>query len=170
MHGSRFALMLDHVRAIHRAVTGSDPPPPAAPVDPAQLPSAQAVERRFADLEAFARAMPLLAERVPPFSFAPPVDVLGTERELVIELGLPGVERSDVEVELLDGTIIVSGARGESTGLDGRVYFRAEMPRGPFRRALRLPEPTHGAPRVEVDGGIVRVRLQRSARTSRPQA
>ena len=168
MHGSRYALMLDHVRAIHRAVTGSDPPPPA--LDPAPVPSVQAVERRFADLEAFARAIPLLAERVPPFSFAPPVDVLGTERELVIELGLPGVERSDVEVELHDGLLTVSGARVEGNGIDGRVYFHAEMPRGPFRRALRLPEPTHGAPRVEVDSGIVRVRLQRSARTSRPQA
>jgi HSP20 family molecular chaperone IbpA len=161
-------MMLDHVRAIHRAVTGGDPPEQAPPRD--EMPSVESVTRLFAELEAYARSKPLLAERVPPFSFAPPLDVIGSERELIVELGVPGVERADVDVDLAGDLLTVSGARSTTAALDGRIYFHAEMPRGPFRRVVRLPEATGGPPRVEVDAGIVRVRLPRIARASRPRA
>jgi HSP20 family molecular chaperone IbpA len=163
-------MMLDHVRAIHRAVTGSDLPEAAPRSDEVQRPSLDAIARQFADLEAFARSMPLIAERVPPFSFAPPLDVIGTERELIVELGLPGIDRGDVEVDLTEDVLTVSGARATAQATDGRVYFHAEMPRGPFRRLVRLPEPASGPPRLEVENGIVRVRLAKIARTSRPRA
>jgi HSP20 family molecular chaperone IbpA len=170
MHGSRFEMMLDHVRAIHRAVTGADPPEHAAPPEEAPSPSVESVTQQFADLEAFARSVPLIAERVPPFSFSPPLDIIGTERELIVELGVPGIDRADVEVELAGDVLTVSGARSTTQALDGRVYFHAEMPRGPFRRVVRLPEPTSGPPRVEVETGIVRVRLPKIGKTARPRA
>ena len=66
------ALMLDHVRAIHRAVTGSDPPhgnaPP--PADAGVMPSASAVAWRFAELESLVRALPNLRARAAVFLFA----------------------------------------------------------------------------------------------------
>jgi HSP20 family molecular chaperone IbpA len=170
MHGSRFEMMLDHVRAIHRAVTGGDPPEPAPPPEHVQPPSVEAVTQQFANLEAFARSTPAIAERVPPFSFAPPVDIIGSEREIIVELGVFAVDRADVEIELAGDLLTISGARSTTLAIDGRVYFHAEMPRGPFRRVVRLPEPTSGPPRVEVDNGIVRVRLSRIAQDSRPRA
>jgi HSP20 family molecular chaperone IbpA len=169
MRASKIELMNDHVRAIHRSVTGTEPPEPSAPGE-AGAPTFEEVSRRFAELEAFARASPLIAERVPPFSFAPPLDVIGTERELLLELGLPGVERGDLEVEVEGGELIVSGARSVKPTLDGRIYFHAEMPRGPFRRVVPLPESTSGAPRVEVENGIVRIKLSRATKSPMPRA
>jgi HSP20 family molecular chaperone IbpA len=163
-------LMRDHVRAIHRSVTGSDPPE-ATPNDARIAPSFDEVSRRFAELEAMARAIPTVAERIPPFSFAPPLDVSGTERELLLELGLPGVGKHDFDVQLDGDEVVVSGARPEETpNAEGRVYFHAEMARGPFRRVVPLPVSTTGAPRIEVEHGIVRIKLARAARSPLPRA
>ena len=153
-------LMHDHVRAIYRAVTGGDLP---APAEGGDAPSDEEVERRFAELEALARAVPQIAERVPPFSFAPPMDAIGSDKELVIELAVPGVERRDVEVELNQDLLIVSGARGGERPGDGRAYLHAEIPRGPFRRVVRLPHAVAAPPRIEVEHGIIRVTLARAA-------
>jgi HSP20 family molecular chaperone IbpA len=169
MRASRLELMHDHVRAIHRSVTGREPPDPR-PRDESTAPTFDDVERDFAELEAMARSIPNVAERVPPFSFAPPLDVIGTERELQLELGVPGIERNDVEVEVIGGELIVAGARSAPATLDGRIYFHAEMPRGPFRRAVPLPESVSGAPRVEVENGIVRIKLARVTRAPLPRA
>jgi HSP20 family molecular chaperone IbpA len=162
-------LMRDHVRAIHRSVTGSDPPE-ATPTDARIAPSFDEVARRFAELETLARAIPTVAERIPPFSFAPPLDMIGTERELVLEIGLPGVGKHDFDVHLDGDELMVSGARPEAPTTEGRVYFHAEMARGPFRRVVPLPVSTTGVPRIEVEQGIVRIKLARAARTPLPRA
>jgi HSP20 family protein len=183
MRATRLELMRDHVRAIHRSLTGAEPPEPRArdanagagaganaTGDGAPALSFDDVARRFAELDALARAIPSVAERVPPFSFAPPLDVIGTERELVLELGVPGVERGDVEVDVAPGELIVTGARHTPATFDGRIYFHAEMPRGPFRRVIKLPESTSGPPRIEIENGIVRIKLSRAAQSPLPRA
>lgn len=171
MRPSNLELMHDHVRAIHRAVTGSDPPPPSTPAAGATAPTVDQVAGDFAELEALARALPTVAERVPPFSFAPPFDLIGTERELVVELGVPGVDHESVDATLDGDRLIVSGARSISAALDGRIYLHAELPRGPFRREVRLPGlVAAGRARVEVDNGIVRVRVAKPSKSSLPQA
>jgi HSP20 family molecular chaperone IbpA len=166
------ALMLDHVRAIHRAVTGSDPPDRATPppADAGVMPSASAVAGRFAELESLVRTLPDVAERVPQFSFSPACDVLATEHELLIELAVPGVEARDLHAELAVDLLIVSGVRPPDGGAEPRVMLHAELPCGPFRREVRLPRPAAGVPRVEVDRGVIRVRVAKRPKASLPQA
>ena len=166
---STFELMHDHVCAIYRALTGDElpereeghggPPPPFAEV-----------AQRFADLEAQARGLAHVAERLPPFSFAPPMDVLTTEREVLVELGVPGVERHDVQAELHGELLIVDGARPGEREADGRTYYHAELPRGPFRRVVRLPARVGGEPRIEVNQGIIRIRLPKLMKTAPAKA
>jgi HSP20 family molecular chaperone IbpA len=161
MQRETYDLMLDQVRATYRALTGSDLPEPTEPrvplppgIDPSHV-----VTRNFVELEAWVRLSPLLSERVPPFSFTPPVDVFEWDKELVIELGAPGVEEQDVRVERAGDTLVVSGVR-KTPRADGRNYRRAELPRGPFRRVVHLPhELASSQPRVEVAQGLVRVRV-----------
>jgi HSP20 family molecular chaperone IbpA len=168
MNATTLELMHDHVRAIYRAVTGSDLPEPEAAG--AEAPSEDLVAQRFAELESFARSLPTVAERVPPFSFAPPLDAIGTEKELVIELAVPGVDRRDVEVELSQDLLVIAGSRGGERPTDGRTYFHAEIPRGPFRRVVRLPFAVGGSPRVEVEQGLIRVTMTRATAGKRAKA
>lgn len=162
-----FELMHDHVCAIYRALTGSELPErePAAPPPPFAE-----VAQRFAELEAHARGVAGVADRVPPFSFAPPVDVLATEREVIVEVGVPGVERHDVEAEVRGDLLIVGGARAGERDGDGRTYYHAELPRGPFHRVVPLPARVGGEARIEVSQGIIRIRLQKRMKTAPAKA
>jgi HSP20 family molecular chaperone IbpA len=168
-------LMRDQVRAIYRALTGDEMPEATASeaTVSAESPdispeiSMDEVARRFADLEAMARRYPVVTEKVPPFSFAPPIDACDDGQELVIEIAVPGVRQEDVEVTRSGDLLTITGLRNGSRISNGRNYFIAEIPRGPFHRALRLPYAVVSEPRVEIDSGILRIRL---AKTPVPSA
>jgi HSP20 family molecular chaperone IbpA len=156
------AAMCDQVRTIYRAATGSDLPEPFSSEPEPEVPLDE-VTRRFVELEVMTRTVPSVAERVPPFSFSPPLDVISsTADEIVVELALPGVDRTDITVDTSDETLLVAGFRREPPAAGDRTYSHAEIPRGPFYRAFRLPFPTQSEPAVELDRGILRVRLERT--------
>jgi HSP20 family molecular chaperone IbpA len=155
-------LMLDQVRAIHRALTGKDLPDPPPQATAAKAPPAEEVVHRFADLEAIARNMPNVIERVPPFSFSPPVDALNDEHEVLIEVAVPGVERKDVKVERTGQMVVISGFRRGERAANGRTYFQAEIPRGPFHRVVRLPFALQGEPRIEVNQGLIEIHFPKT--------
>src|SRR6185369_5241789 len=163
MHPSVFGQMLEHVRTIHRIVVGDEVPERETSTDDAALTTEQ-VARKFGELELLARSLPVVAERLAPFSFAPPVDVMVTEREVIIEVGVPGVEEDDVQAELSGETLIVSGSLGGAPD-KGRTYHHAEMPRGPFSRVVPLPCAVASKPRLEVLNGVIRIRLAKRVKT-----
>lgn len=161
MHPTTIDLMRDQVRAIYRALTGSDLPETEEPSREEEVPMEE-VARRFADLEAMARRIPSVIDRVPPFSFAPPLDAIDEHEEVVIEVAVPGVEAEDVTVECTGEMVAISGVRRGPRSSDGREYLHAEIPRGPFYRVVRLPYPISAEAKVELDRGLIVVRLTKS--------
>jgi len=160
MHPELIEIMRNQVCTIYRAVTGADMPTVAA-ADCEPEPPLEEVTQSFAELEAMARTNPDLSERVPPFSFTPPLDVFLDDEDLLIEAAVPGVDRKDVTVECADGTIVISGIRRGHHGSNGRAYS-GEIPYGPFYRALRVPFPMSGEAAVTLERGLLRVRLKGS--------
>ena len=59
--------------------------------------------------------------------------------------------------------------RADPSG-EGRTYYHAELPRGPFRRLVRLPYAVAGEPRLEVTHGVVRVRLTKPVKAQPAKA
>lgn len=171
MHRNTYELMLDQIRAIYRAITGSDVPEGEVTL-PAGAHAAKPddVARRFAELEAMARTIPAVAERVPPFAFSPPLDVIDAENELLIEAAVPGIERSDVNVDLSGDVLVLSGMRVGEKAANGRVFRHAEIPRGPFRRVVLLPYPVMGEPRAEVERGLIRIHIAKLPKGSAARA
>jgi HSP20 family protein len=161
MHRQTFDLMEDQLRAIYRAVTGQDAPTATTSPDAPAAASPEELARRFTDLEAMARTIPAVAERVPPFAFAPPVDVVDEEADLLIETAIPGLDRADLECEVRGDTVILSGVRRGERAANGRTYLHAEIPRGPFRRVVRLPYAVSAEPRIEIERGLVHVRFRK---------
>lgn len=172
MQRETYDLMFDQVRAAYRALTGGELPAGEMRVRAVPL-VAEAIEEvmeSFAQLEAWIRGVPSLAERVAPFSFTPPLDVYERDKELVVEVAAPGVADEDVRVERVGDTLSISGVRRNAL-LDERTYRRAELARGPFRRVINLPsELANSQPRVEVERGLVRVRLGKPSMATVAQA
>jgi HSP20 family molecular chaperone IbpA len=147
-------VMRAQVQAIHRALTGTDVPEPDADEPQTAATGDDEVTDRFLELEAAARALPALAERLPTFSFTPPLDVVAGDDAVILELWVPGVDRADVDVALEPGRLVVTGIRrDEAHG----GYHYAETPRGPFLRAIPLPFALDGEPRVELERGVLRI-------------
>jgi HSP20 family molecular chaperone IbpA len=157
MQAQMIQVMRDQVRAIHRALTGSEVPELEETV--ANWPeSDEDVTRRFIALEAVARSLPAVAERVPPFSFTPALDIIAGDAAVIVELALPGIDRKDIAVERVRDELVVRGIRHDEYAGEGRA-FHAEIPRGPFRRVIPLPFQVEGEPRIELQRGVLRIYL-----------
>src|SRR5262245_9761379 len=102
--------MREQVRAIHRAFTGEDVVEDE-PTDGSEPESADVIARRFAELEVIASAFPSVMERVPPYMFTPPIDVVATDGAVLLEMALPGIARGDITIEPQPGALVISGIR-----------------------------------------------------------
>ncbi|MBI4888265.1 MAG: Hsp20/alpha crystallin family protein [Acidobacteria bacterium] len=75
-----------------------------------------------------------------PAGWVPPVDLLETADEYVLTAEVPGVRREDVQIQLRDGRLTVSGVRRERD-VACEQYHRVERGHGSFTRTFQLPVP-----------------------------
>jgi len=73
-------------------------------------------------------------------AWAPSIDLVRSEGELVLKVDLPGITSEDVEIEVSDGVLTVSGEHSEEHGAEGERYMRRERRTGSFKRSMALPE------------------------------
>jgi HSP20 family molecular chaperone IbpA len=81
---------------------------------------------------------PVLSGARPP-AWEPPVDVLETEREVLVIVALPGVNADRVEAAIEGPELVLKGTRTLPAELATAVIHRLELPQGRFERRLRLP-------------------------------
>ena len=96
-------------------------------------------------------------------SWEPPVDILETEREVLVLVALPGVDPERVETAIEGADLIVGGVRVLPAELDTAVIHRLELPQGRFERRLRLPAGRYEAVRRATAHGCLLIALQKEA-------
>jgi HSP20 family protein len=94
-------------------------------------------------------------------SWEPPIDVLETDREVLILIALPGVDPNEVEAMIDKGTLVVSGHRVLPTELRNARILRLELPQGRFERRIPLPLGRYTITRFAANG-CVGLRLAKS--------
>jgi HSP20 family protein len=95
------------------------------------------------------------------YQYVPPVEMATEGTDVVITLELPGVDVSDIDIEVVDGRLTISGERKDHwEDSRGKVLVR-EMRYGAFRRTFQLPDGV-GPDQVEAesDKGLLRVRVK----------
>jgi len=110
---------------------------------------------------------PQTAGRLRP-SWEPPVDVLETEREVLILAALPGVDVQKVEAVIENGTLILSGERTVPAELRTAKIHRMELPQGRFERRIALPPGVYGEVRRFEANGCLVVTLAKAAARRQP--
>jgi HSP20 family protein len=70
----------------------------------------------------------------------PPMDLVETEDHFVLKADLPGLDEADVNIEVEDNILTVSGERKAEHEDKREGYVRVERAYGSFRRSLTLPE------------------------------
>ena len=96
----------------------------------------------------------------PSGGWAPAVDLAETDSEIVLTADLPGLGEDDIEIEIEDGVLSISGEREDRRVSDGKGYRRVERRFGRFSRAVRLPRDTDPEKiDARFDNGVLEVRI-----------
>ncbi len=82
----------------------------------------------------------LFSEPVTTRPWAPPVDILETENELVLKADLPDINLKDVDIQIEQGTLTMRGERKFEKTDKGQGYHRIERSYGQFVRCFALPD------------------------------
>ena len=72
--------------------------------------------------------------------FMPRMDVVETESHFDVQFDLPGISADEVEIEVHEGQLTVSGTRQVSRDEKESTYHRLERTHGEFHRVLGLPK------------------------------
>jgi HSP20 family protein len=94
----------------------------------------------------------------------PAMDLLETEDHLVLRGDLPGMTEDDVNIEIKDNVLTVSGERKAEHEDKGEGYHRVERAFGSFSRSLTLPAGVDaGQVEAKFDNGVLEVRIPKPA-------
>ena len=77
-------------------------------------------------------------------AWAPQLETFRRGDKLVVRADLPGLRKEDVNVEVENGMLTISGHRSEEQVEDRDDFYRSERSYGEFYRALPLPENVTG--------------------------
>jgi HSP20 family protein len=90
----------------------------------------------------------------------PPMDLVETEDSFVLKADLPGLTESDLNLEVEDNVLTISGERKAEHEDKHEGYVRVERAFGSFRRSLTLPEGVEpDAVKASFDNGVLEVRV-----------
>ncbi len=115
--------------------------------------------------------------RTPHFSglrrgFRPQVDTYRTHdpAELTIVVDLAGVDPRDVEIVVLDRTLVITGQRRRALPECRLSYYQMEIEYGPFERRVALPEEVDASgARAACERGLLTIVLPIAAQAPRAE-
>lgn len=92
--------------------------------------------------------------------WTPAMDLMEAEDHLLLNADLPGVSEDDVQIEVRDHVLTVSGERKAEREEKGEGYYRVERAFGSFARSLTLPDGVN-PDQIEAsfDKGVLQVRI-----------
>lgn len=115
-------------------------------------------------------AIPLFGSRTGPVVTSwlntplPSVDVVEGEKAYTITAELPGLAAGDVDVSVVNGSLVVKGEKQSEKKTEDKSYYLSERSYGAFERSFYLPD---GVDRdnikAEVAKGVLTVTLPKTA-------
>jgi HSP20 family protein len=90
----------------------------------------------------------------------PAMDLVETDEDFLLRADLPGLSEKDVNVELEDNVLTISGERKSEHQERKEGFYRVERASGSFSRSLTLPEGVNPeAIKAGFDRGVLEVRI-----------
>jgi HSP20 family protein len=95
--------------------------------------------------------------------FTPAVDISETDKSYEFEIELPGMKREDVQIEVSDGILTVSGEKREEKKEDKKGYRKIERSYGKFERSFSLPADVDDKNiSAKFENGLLNISIQKS--------
>ncbi len=95
--------------------------------------------------------------------FAPRTNVAETEGHYEVSLDLPGMKPEEVNIELRENELWITGERKEEKEEKDKTYHRIERQHGQFRRVIPLATPVESDKvNAEYKDGVLRITVPKS--------
>src|SRR5204862_5772928 len=92
--------------------------------------------------------------------WVPAMDLVETDDHLVLRSDLPGLSKDDVNIEVKDGVLTVSGERKAEHEEKAGGFYRVERAFGGFSRSLSLPQDVDAnSIAAEFTDGVLEIRI-----------
>lgn len=102
--------------------------------------------------------------------WAPTMDVLTQDGDLVVRAELPGVSQEDVDITLHNGLLTISGEHKVEEEKERGGYHVKERRSGSFRRSMQLPEGVDESKiHARFDKGVLEVSVEGAAIEQSPK-
>ena len=99
----------------------------------------------------------------------PAMDLVETADHLVLRADLPGMTEDDINIEIKDGVLTVTGERKGEHEERSEGFYRVERAFGSFSRSLSLPDGVDaGGVSARFDKGVLEVKIPKPEE-SKPQ-
>jgi HSP20 family protein len=96
--------------------------------------------------------------------WVPAMDLVETDEHLVLRADLPGLTKDDVELEVKDGVLTISGERKAEHEEKSEGFYRVERAFGRFSRSLTIPDGVDAEQiSADFDDGVLEVRIPKPA-------
>lgn len=127
----------------------------------------EGLDRAFGGWPSALRSSPALLGGVS--GFTPEVNIRETEKEYLMSVSVPGVEKKDLRVDLRDDTVTIRGERKlDKDYEDKEGVHRIEQAYGSFSRSFSLPSPVDSkAAKASYKDGVLKLTLPKTAETQK---
>jgi len=94
--------------------------------------------------------------------YRPQIDVSGDDNCYQISLDVPGLDESNLSLELKDDVLIIKGEKEERSEDKDKHYYRVERSYGSFQRTLALPDDAVADEiKANLEKGVLRLEIPR---------
>jgi len=103
-------------------------------------------------------------------SFAPSIDISETEKQYIIDVEIPGIDKKDIELNVDNNTLTISGERKFEKEEDGKQFHRVESHYGTFSRTFTLPDNANTESiNATYNNGILNITVDKSEKSLKKQ-
>ena len=96
-------------------------------------------------------------------TLTPSVDVSETDGTVEVRMDLPGVKANEIDIQINNNVLTISGERKEEKEEKGRTFHRVERRIGSFSRSLALPAAVaEDKVNAEYHEGVLKVTLPKT--------
>lgn len=97
-----------------------------------------------------------------PLTAIPDMDLQENDKEIVVRLDMPGIDKTSIKVEVQDNTLSIGGTRVEEQHQNGGALLRSERHTGSFQRSMTLPGPVHPSSlKTDYENGVLTIRIEK---------
>lgn len=96
-------------------------------------------------------------------SFIPSMDISETDNQFLISAELPGMKKEDININLENRRLTISGERKFEQKEDGETYHRVETRYGSFSRSFQLPNSVdEESVQAKYEDGLLKITIDKT--------